>query len=319
MEKTTIDDAEVVNNPTDSEGQQAVPNFFNPLSEEIKERAYSTPDYDQNAKEIPEPEFKGALNSEEIENQEEKPEEPRWQDKITNEGVNQLDGKEKKIACEQLVDTCLDGYEMLHGFALKYAKFDEAKLIKSIQDGEINPEVEMPIDEHGTTTNPVEFIEQYNESVDEAIKYDKEFGVKVRPAMIRVFEKKGWGMNDEQYLMYMFGKDLAVKATMVYGLKKQSSMIFNTFIELSKQRGQAEMEAPEPVKPDIIKSPPKEEKINIKKEIFETETREYEINGNEVEVDAKTEIDEVVKAKKKRGRPKKVQTPTEVQDDLDKQ
>ena len=76
-----------------------------------------------------------------------------------------------------------------------------------------------------------EFVAQYNEQSSSAIKYDKEFGYKVRPAMIRVFIKRGWGMSDEQFLLYMFGKDIAVKVGMMYSLKRT---INNTLATMEK-------------------------------------------------------------------------------------
>ena len=44
--------------------------------------------------------------------------------------------------------------------------------------------------------------------------------------------KKGWGMSDEQFLMYHFGKDIAIKVGIMFQLKKT----INTTLEtLEKQ------------------------------------------------------------------------------------
>ena len=123
--------------------------------------------------------------------------------------------KEKTLAVKQLVETCLDGYAMLHEIAKMKVVYPEEKLQEKIIAGEIDPSDEIPIDEQGTTVTPVEFIQGFNEQAREAISYDPEFGEKVRPAMERVFAKRGWGMTDEQYLLYMFGKDLAFKGVQV--------------------------------------------------------------------------------------------------------
>ena len=52
--------------------------------------------------------------------------------------------------------------------------------------------------------------------------------------MTRVFMKKGWGVTDEQYLLGAFAKDLAVKATMIYSLKKQGNEMIKQFVNASK-------------------------------------------------------------------------------------
>ena len=212
--------------------QQEVPDFFSPLDEPMKQRSYSKPESIDTG-EIEEPTFAGGLSMEDLESpQEEFQEESKPFDNITNDGVNQLEGKDKKIACKQLVETTLEVYKMGHTFAQRMAKKDEGEIVKAVQDGEIDPQMEIPVDEKGTTTNAVEFFQNYNEQVEEALSYDEEFGEKVRPAMERVFEKRGWGMNDEQYLMYMFGKDIAMKGAMVISLKKQANMIFNTITNI---------------------------------------------------------------------------------------
>ena len=80
-----------------------------------------------------------------------------------------------------------------------------------------------------------EFMGQYNQQGQEALSYDKEFGYKVRPAMVRVFMKKGWGMSDEQYLLYMFGKDIAVKVGIMYQLKKTINTTLETLEKAHKR------------------------------------------------------------------------------------
>jgi hypothetical protein len=71
------------------------------------------------------------------------------------------------------------------------------------------------------------------------LKYDKEFGYKVRPAMIRVFMKRGWGMTDEQFLLYMFGKDIAIKLGIMYSLKKTINSTLET-LEKAQKRNRAQ-------------------------------------------------------------------------------
>ena len=240
---------------------QDIPDFFSPLDEPMKERSYSRPESFDSG-EIKEPEFKGGLDMDSFETEDNTstPEkEPKPFDSITNEGLNEMDDKDKKIACKQLVETALQVYQMSHEMAKRFAKKDENEIIKAVQDGDIDPEMQIPIDDKGTVVNPVEFFENYNEQVDEALHYDEEFGERVRPAMERVFQKRGWGMTDEQLLVYEFGKDIAMKGAIVIGLKKQANMIFNTFIELNQQKQKTmqnvnvEKIKPEEVENEIIR------------------------------------------------------------------
>ncbi len=287
--------------------QQEVPDFFSPLDEPMKQRSYSKPETIDTG-EIEEPTFAGGLSMEDLESpQEEFQEESKPFDNITNDGVNQLEGKDKKIACKQLVETTLEVYKMGHTFAQRMAKKDEGEIVKAVQDGEIDPQMEIPVDEKGTTTNAVEFFQNYNEQVEEALSYDEEFGEKVRPAMERVFEKRGWGMNDEQYLMYMFGKDIAMKGAMVISLKKQANMIFNTFVELNTQK-QTQMSAQkvEKVEVDSIQ---KEPKIDVDEPITNTSKPPKEdVEDIEIAVEDVFEAEEEIikkKTTKRKGRPKK--------------
>ena len=113
-----------------------------------------------------------------------------------NPALNDLDFQDKKIACESLVDTALDTYEQLHIVAQNFIQVDEAEMLQKQQDGEIDLAMEIPIDEQGTSMSVMDFVQQYNEQSKDALQYDKDFGYKVRPAMLRVFMKKGFGMTD---------------------------------------------------------------------------------------------------------------------------
>jgi hypothetical protein len=153
-----------------------------------------------------------------------------------NPALNDLDTKDKKIACESLVDTFLDGYEQLHRYAQYVVKVDEDELLQRHQAGKIDLTETIPVDENGNEMSVSEFVGQYNEQSVEALQYDKEFGFKVRPAMVRVFMKKGWGMSDEQFLMYMFGKDLAIKVGIMYQLKKSINSTISTLEKAHKRK-----------------------------------------------------------------------------------
>tara|TARA_R110000851_G_scaffold8011_2_gene30804 strand:+ start:2422 stop:3582 length:1161 start_codon:yes stop_codon:yes gene_type:complete len=243
----------VRNNPPDSDvvGEGTLPDY-NPFSQSVVEREYSTPEIASGViEDIKEPQFippsyDDLVNS----NAEEQAEQDGVNDSPfdnPNPAINDLDGKDKKVACESLVDTFLDGYEQLHRYAQHIVKVDEDELLQRHQAGKIDLYEKIPLDENGKEISVKEFVQQYNEQGQEALQYDKEFGFKVKPAMIRVFMKKGWGMTDEQFLMYMFGRDIAVKVGIMYQLKNTINSTLETLEkEHKKSKRQGGTTTPEP-------------------------------------------------------------------------
>lgn len=205
-------------------------NDYNPFSESVVERDYATPKPASGlVDEIEEPSFVPPSYEEIV--QERAEQEAMGQNEFGGSGfdnpfdnpnpaMNDLDNKDKKIACESLVDTVLDAYEQAHRYAQYIVKVDEESLMERQAQGKLDLSMQIPVTETGDTMSVAEFVAQYNEQSANALQYDKEFGYKVRPAMIRVFMKRGWGMTDEQFLLYMFGKDIAVKVGIMYQLKK---------------------------------------------------------------------------------------------------
>lgn len=218
---------------------------YNPFSESVVERDYSTPKTASGVvDDIDEPTFVPP-SYEDIVQEREQQNEQTWEQENPfdnpNPAMNDLSDRDKKIACESLVDTVLDAYEQLHKYAQFVVKVDEEELMRKQAEDKIDLTQEIPVTENGDTMTVGEFVGQFNQQSQDALKYDKEFGYKVRPAMIRVFMKRGWGMTDEQYLLYMFGKDIAVKVSIMYQLKKT---INNTLDVLEKAHRQNRRGAP---------------------------------------------------------------------------
>ena len=133
-----------------------IPSSFNPLQAPLQER--NEPNFN-NDTQFDNIDNVAPVLDEEIEEDIEEPKE-KIVDKITNDGVNELEGKEKKMAVKQLVATVLDGYAMLHELGKKYVVYPEEKLQEKILSGEIDNTSEIPIDEN-TTVTPTEFIQEY--------------------------------------------------------------------------------------------------------------------------------------------------------------
>lgn len=137
-----------------------------------------------------------------------------------NPAYNELEEKEKKKASEQMVDAVLDTYDTLKTLSAKLGQMDEKKVQKMINEGKIDRNRRITIDEYGNSVSVMEFVRSYNAQVSQAVEPDPAFRKSVKPPMVRVFMKKGWGMTDEQYLLFAFGKDVSLTAVSLIGLKK---------------------------------------------------------------------------------------------------
>jgi hypothetical protein len=216
---------------------------FNPFNESVVERDYATPKPASGLiDELEEPSFMPPTYEDIIQDRQEQ-EATGINDTFDNPfdnpnpAMNDLDNKDKKIACESLVDTVLDAYEQAHRYAQYIVKVDEETLMQKQAEGKIDLSMQIPVSETGDTMSVAEFVAQYNEQGANAIKYDKDFGIKVRPAMIRVFMKRGWGMTDEQFLLYMFGKDIAIKVGIMFQLKKTINGTLEMIEKMHKRNG----------------------------------------------------------------------------------
>lgn len=215
---------------------------YNPFAESVVERDYATPKPASGlVDEIEEPSFVPPSYEDIIQDRQEA-EATGMNDSFENPfdnpnpAMNDLDNKDKKIACESLVDTVLDAYEQAHRYAQYVVKVDEETLMQKQAQGKLDLSMQIPVTETGDTMSVAEFVAQYNEQSANALQYDKEFGYKVRPAMIRVFMKRGWGMTDEQFLLYMFGKDIAIKVGIMFQLKKTINGTLDTLEKVYKRQ-----------------------------------------------------------------------------------
>jgi hypothetical protein len=226
---------------------------YNPLGESVKERSYTKPNIDGANLEadidepvFAPPSFQDMQEPTGFEAAEEQP--------FANPAMNDLDDKDKKYATEQMVDTVLDGYEKITGLANNLVQIKDRKIQEMVSKGEIDPRTRIPIDASGNSITISEFVQDYNEQTAEAIQTTPEFKKKVRPAMVRVFEKRGIGMTDEQFLMYMFGTDMVQKGAVVFSLRNNMQNMMNMMKEMSQQK--MSTQAPPPPTPSPVEKEP---------------------------------------------------------------
>ena len=230
--KNKEDESEDIQGAQDLDIQSSYDDF-NPLADSVQERSYTRLKIDPNSNlgELEEPMFEAPSfeDFDDAPNDQDGKGEPGF----ANPSLNDLDNKEKRYATEQMVDTVLDGYERLTGLGNNIVQVKDSKLKRMYAEGEIDPNIQIPVDSQGNTVSVDEFVKEFNSQTADAIKTTPEFKETVRPAMIRVFEKRGIGMTDEQYLMYHFGVDLATKGITIFALRRQMSSIFDMLKEMS--------------------------------------------------------------------------------------
>jgi hypothetical protein len=200
---------------------------FSPLDEPVKERSYTKGNVDSKGleAELEEPTF-DAPNFSDFDEETKEP-------STFNPAIENLDKKEQLYATEQMVDTVLDVYGKAHLLANRVTKIKEDKVAKAMEDGEIDPSLEVPIDNMGNSLGLMDYVQEYNSQLSDAIKLEDDFVEKVRPAMIRVFQKKGLAMTDEQFLGVAYGTDILTKGAMIFQLVKQNNKLFSMWKEQS--------------------------------------------------------------------------------------
>tara|TARA_R110000744_G_scaffold34584_4_gene80468 strand:+ start:558 stop:1604 length:1047 start_codon:yes stop_codon:yes gene_type:complete len=200
---------------------------FSPLDEPVKERAYTKGNVDARGlqEDLEEPSFE-APNFSDFDEKDKEP-------SSFNPAMENLDKKEQMYATEQMVDTVLDVYGKAHLLANRVTKIKEDKVAKAMEDGEIDPSLQVPIDNDGNSLGLMDYVQEYNSQLSDAIKLEDDFVEKVKPPMVRVFQKKGLAMTDEQFLAVAFGTDILTKGAMIFQLVKQNNKLMSMWKEQS--------------------------------------------------------------------------------------
>jgi hypothetical protein len=299
---------------------------FSPFDEPVKERDYTKPKIDTSnlESELEEPTFEAPSFADFEDEVEEKPFNPSY---------NELGNKEKQMGAEMIADVVVDGYARLKKGMGSLSSISENKLEREFAEGNINPNIQLPIDEYGNTASIREFVKEFNDTSKEAFDTPEDFKEKVKPPLIRVFKKRGVGMTDEQLLLYYFGTDFATAGITAFGLKKSADGILKqlreqtdmmrspntpppptptTTSEASTDVSENETEFEEPeevfeVQPDIV-APTKKSNSNFSSD-SNVPSNMPEFGDPEIlkEIDklASKEVEAGTKTKRKRGRPKK--------------
>lgn len=220
---------------------------LNPLDEPVNEKRYSRPNVNTSAsdlnKPIGEPSFAPPpLQSKNISSNDE----PQKKRDPVNPEMKNIPKKETELAAKQAAQMIIQGYKWAHGLANNALKVSERKLNQLQAEGEIN--LNALIDyEYGKRMRAGEFFQIYNEQVGGLLQVSEEFKEETLPVLERVLAKRGIGLTDEQYLMYLFGKDIAAKSILFF----QQKATLNVMIESIKAAtmSQYAQQAPPPPPP----------------------------------------------------------------------
>jgi hypothetical protein len=259
---------------------------YNPLDEAVNEKKYSQANINTSgidmSKPIDEPIFtpppfqkKAPITNGG------KPEEKVKREPINPEMKN-LSKKEQDMAASQAAKMIIHGYEWMHQLGNKWIQVSDKKLSKLQAAGEINLNAMIDYD-YGKQISAREFFQEYNTQVENLLTVSQEFKDEVTPILERVLSKRGIGMTDENMLLVLWGKDIAVKSMLIFQQKAVvKNMIEN--IKMASMMNQAPAPAPTPApvptpepEPELYKRKPKtyEDTIDTQAEIdFEQKRNE---------------------------------------------
>jgi len=238
---------------------------LNPLDEPVNEKRYTQPNVNTSAADlnrpIQEPSFAPPpLQAKNIASNDE----PRKREPINPE-MKSIPKKETEFAAKQAAQMIIQGYEWAHGFANNGLKISERKLNQLQAEGEINLNAMISY-EYGKTMRAGEFFQVYNQQVTNVLTVSDEFKEEVTPVLERVLAKRGIGLTDEQYLMYLFGKDIAAKSVLFF----QHRATLNHMLETIKaaSTSQYAQQAPSP-QPQPQRERPQQRPESTKAEVVE--------------------------------------------------
>lgn len=163
-----------------------------------------------------------------------------------NPSMNEVPDKDKKMGAEHLAKLIIDGYSTINEFANKLLQIPQRKIKKLQSEGEIDLSIPIPYTD-GNTITAGQFIEDFNEQNKDTLTVSKEFKKEVMPPLVRVLEKRGAGITDEQLLLYLFGKDIAVKGVIISQIRSTANDVLDVIKERTaamKENGEVSVGVP---------------------------------------------------------------------------
>ena len=212
---------------------------YDPMGTPINEKPYTKPNVKINPKDlqedIPVPSFQAPL----IDLDKPKFEEvtqPAPKKEPLNREMNDLPKKDKQMAASHVANMIIQVYEGLNTLAGKGMVFNEKKLTRLQQEGEVDFSILVKKDyTSNQNITAAEFIQDFNNQNENSLKVTKEFKEEVTPILERVLVKRGVGMTDEQMLIFLFGQDIAIKGGQFLQARTQMSQIIEMLREQTQE------------------------------------------------------------------------------------
>jgi hypothetical protein len=267
---------------------------YDPMGTPINEKPYTKHNVKINPKDlqgdIPEPSFQAPLIDLDKPPLEQVPPTPKKEREPFNKEMNELPKKEKEMAAHHVANMILQVYEGLNHLANQGMVFNEKKLNKLQQEGEVDFSIRVPINyKTNETITAAEFIDDFNSQRKNALKVTQEFKDEVTPILERVLRKRGVGMTDEQMLVFLFGKDIALKGQEFLVARQQMGdiigMLKEQTLEMKKGNFRSQMPTPPPPppQPDMYEYQENPTILDTGEEFDESEEEDY-FAEEEVEV-----------------------------------
>lgn len=152
-----------------------------------------------------------------------------------NPQLSNVPDAEKQQSAAQMAAYIMNLYKMAHGFGNSQLVISEDKINKMVMKGELDVMTPIPYD-YGKFVPLGEFIQEYNNQSGETLVVTQEFEDAVMPALTRVLAKRGHGMTDEQFLLFMLSQDIGVKTFKFIQMKRQTRDILAFAREQSATR-----------------------------------------------------------------------------------
>lgn len=150
--------------------------------------------------------------------------------------MNDLPKKEKGIAASHVASMIMQLYEGANTWANKGMLFNENKLNNLAREGEVDFSLQIPVDYTSDERITLsEFVQDFNRQQKNSLVVSKEFKEEVTPILERVLKKRGIGATDEQMLIFMFGKDIAIKGSMFFAARSQMSEIIGMMKQMTEE------------------------------------------------------------------------------------
>jgi len=232
--------------------------MYNPLGAPTVEREYSKPPIDNSLTgDIQEPVFH-QISMDDLPEDEVGNSEPS---EIGNPDLIDAEAKDKRLGARMAVDELLSKYALLHQIGAHLAKMSDNKMQDMYTSNLLDPQLVVKTPQGNATV--ADIVEGYNASCDDTIKYDPEFGDKVRKPLERIFAKHGIGLTDEQAVALAFAEDIGVKAVTIYNLKSTINQTLKSislsYVEQNKKQASQNTVAPPPPPPTTRQKVKKEE------------------------------------------------------------